>query len=199
MTKELTVDAYLADLRAHLGPMTIAEREEIVREIAAHIRDSAEMQGGSPDGVLARLGPAEELARQYRDGMLIRRASRSVSPILLLRGALRLATKGISGIFVFFVGMFGYVIGGGLVLEAILKPIFPANTGLWIRDGVLVSSGTLFPVPAPPAHEVLGMWYVPIALVLGSLTLLGTMWLIRTALKTSSRVQSRLWLAANHG
>ena len=197
MTKELTVDGYLAELRAHLRPMTIAEREEIVREIAAHIRDSAELPGGSVESALARLGPAEELARQYSDGMLIRRASRSVSPILLMRGALRLATKGLSGVFVFFVGMIGYSIGGGLVLTALMKPIFPANTGVWTKDGVLVGSGTQFPPPA--GHELLGMWYIPLALTLGSLIMLLTMGLIRTALRASSRVQSRLWLAANHG
>ena len=84
----------------HLGPLTIAEREEIVREITAHIRDSAEESGASIEAVLARLGPAEELAKQYREGLLIRQASRSLSPLVLLRATLRLATKGLSGIVV---------------------------------------------------------------------------------------------------
>jgi uncharacterized membrane protein len=191
MTTEIAMESYLATLRVHLGSMTLGEREEIVREIQAHIRDSAE-SGATIESVLARLGPAEALARQYRDGMLIRRASRSFSPIMLLRAAARLATKGISGAVVFFVGMFGYAIGGGLVLEAMLKPIFPANTGLWVKDGFPVSSGTVIPAPAPPAHEVLGMWYIPIALIIGSLTLLATMTIIRTALRASQRFQVRL-------
>jgi hypothetical protein len=42
MTPEMQIDSYLTALRLHLGPLTIAEREEIVREITAHIRDSAE-------------------------------------------------------------------------------------------------------------------------------------------------------------
>src|ERR1035438_3624083 len=102
MTTEMQIDNYLTTLRLHLGPLTIAEREEIVREIAAHIRDSAEESGATVETVLARLGPAEELAAQYRDGLLIRKASRSISPLVLLRAPLRLATKSISGSAVFF-------------------------------------------------------------------------------------------------
>ena len=123
MTAETQIESYLTALRLHLGPLTIAEREEIVREINAHIRDSAEEPGASVETVLARLGPAEELAAQYRDGLLIRKASRSNSPFVLLRATLRLATKGVFGIVVFFLAIFGYAMGGGLVLSGLLKPI----------------------------------------------------------------------------
>lgn len=191
MTAQIRAQEYLAGLRASLGPMTIDEREEIVREIAAHIRDSAE-EGVSVEAILDRLGPAAALAAQYRDGLLIRRASRSISPILLLRGAARLATRGVSGLFVFFVGMFGYLIGGGMVLSAMLKPVFPANTGVWVRDGQFAGFGTQFPGPPPNTVEILGMWYIPILLVCGSLTLLATMFLIRHSLRLSQEWQLKL-------
>jgi uncharacterized membrane protein len=126
MMVALPIDEYLTALRTHLGPITLSEREEIVREISAHIRDSAEEQGASVADVLARLGPAEALAAQYRDGLLIRRASRSISPILLMHAAMRLATKGVFGVIVFFAGLFGYGIGGGCVLSALMKTVFPA-------------------------------------------------------------------------
>ena len=192
MTSEMQIESYLTVLRLHLSPLTIAEREEIVREITAHIRDSAEESGASVESVLARLGPAEELAAQYRDGLLIRQASRSLSPLVLLRATLRFATKGLSGIVVFFLSIFGYLMGGGLLLTGLLKPILPANTGVWFDGDQLVSSGTLFPAPAPPAHEVMGLWYIPIALTLGSLTLLLTTFLIRRSLRISQEVQSKL-------
>ena len=193
MTAEMQLDSYLTTLRAHLGPLTIAEREEIVREIAAHVRDSAEETGASVETVLARLGPAEELAAQYRDGFLIRQASRSISPVKLLRATLRLATKGVFGIVVFFLAIIGYSMGAGLVLTALVKPLLPANTGVWFdSSGHFISSGVLFPSPAPPAHEVLGIWYIPVALIIGSVTLLFTTWAIRTSLRISQRWQSRL-------
>jgi uncharacterized membrane protein len=193
MNAEIQIDSYLTALRLHLGPLTIAEREEIVKEIAAHVRDSAEESGTSVEAVLARLGPANVLAAQYRDGLLIRQASRSISPLVLLRATLRLATKGVFGILVFLVGVFGYLIGGGMVLTAMLKPIFPANTGMWFDgEGHFMSSGVLFPPPGSQAHEVLGVWYIPLALIVGSLTLLFTTWAIRTSLAVSQRWQSRL-------
>jgi uncharacterized membrane protein len=57
----LQIEAYLSALRTQLAPITLAEREEILREIAAHIRDSVET--GTPiETVLARLGPPAALA-----------------------------------------------------------------------------------------------------------------------------------------
>jgi uncharacterized membrane protein len=192
MTTEIQIDSYLTALRLHLGPLTIAEREEIIREINAHIRDSAEETGASVETVLARLGPAAELAAQYRDGLLISQASRSFSPLVLLRAALRLATKGVFGFVAFFLGLFGYTMGVGLVLTALLKPIFPANTGVWFVNGHFHSAGSMFPGPPPNVHDVLGLWYTPLALTLGSLTLLLTTFLIQTSLRVSQRWQSKL-------
>ena len=187
------MESYLGKMRLHLAPLTLSEREEIVMEIAAHVRDSAEQSGASVEAVLTRLGPAEALAAQYRDGQLISQASRSFSPPVLLRGALRLATKGAFGVLVFVLGVFGYLTGGSLVLSALLKPIFPANTGLWvIKFGRTVSTGALSSPPAAPAHEILGLWYILLALTVGSLTLLLTTWAIRKSLHVSSRMQS--WL-----
>ena len=192
MTAEKQIDSYLNALRIHLGSVTVAEREEIVREINAHIRDSVEESGASIESVLARLGPAKDLAAQYRDGLLIQRASRSISPLVLLRATLRLATKSISGIFVFFCSVFGYSFGAGFVIVDLAKTIFPAHAGAWVRDGHLVSAGAFIYSVPPFAREVLGMWIIPLGLVAGSLTLLLTTYLIRSSLRVSQRVQSRL-------
>jgi uncharacterized membrane protein len=192
MTGTMQFDTYLSSLRSHLGPLTLNEREEILREISAHIRDSVEQYGASVETVLSRLGSAEQLAAQYRDGLLIRRASHSISPLLLLRAALRLATKGISGTIVFFLGLFGYLMGGGMVLVACVKPILPANTGLWVVGGRLTSCGVIFPAPVPPEHDVLGLMIIPLALVAGSLTLLFTTYAIRKSLRISQTLQAKL-------
>jgi hypothetical protein len=194
MIQNIGMDSYISSLRSHLAPMAIGDREEIVREIAAHIRDSVEQSGLSLESVLERLGPPDELAAQYRDGLLIRRASGSISPLLLLRASLRLATKGVSGIFVLFAAIFGYLIGGGFVLSAFAKCFFPAHTGVWIRDGELICSGTQFDVPSPPAHDIAGWWYVPAALVIGSLLILLTSFVIRKALRVSHLLQAKLGL-----
>lgn len=191
MIQKMELDTYMSDLRRHLAPITLNEREEILREIAAHIRDSVQENGSSLESVLKRLGPADDLAVQYQDGLLIKRASHSISPVLLFRAALRLATKGVSGIIVFFAAIFGYLIGGGFVLSAFAKCIFPAHTGVWIRDGKLISSGTMFDIPQAPAYDIAGWWYLPIALVLGSILILLTSFVIRRALRLSRLLQSK--------
>jgi uncharacterized membrane protein len=192
MTTEKQLESYLATLRLHLAPLTLGEREEILREITAHVRDSAEQSGASVEAVLARLGPAEALAKEYRDGLLISRASRSFSPILLLRAALRLATKGVSGIVVFILSVLGYSFGAGFVIIAFSKMIVPAHTGAWVDDGQLIGFGAFeYGMPAS-AHEVLGMWIIPLALTAGSLTLLLTTFLIRNSLRVSRLVQAKL-------
>ena len=73
-----------------------------------------------------------------------------------------------------------------------IKPIFPAHTGMWMQDGHIVRFGTQFPLPDPSAHEVLGMWYIPLMLTAGSLLLLATTFVIRTSLRISQRWQANL-------
>ena len=76
----------------------------------------------------------------------------------------------------------GYGMGGALVLTAILKPIFPRQIGLWIGPGVF-DFGAHEPRYSDPVHEVLGHWYIPVALVLAYffiwLTTCGIRWYLR--------------------
>ena len=185
------IAAYLTDLRTQLAPISLTDREEILREITAHIRDSVEM--GTPiETVLARLGTPAQLASEYRDSQLIRTASRSLSPILLLRATLRLATKGVTGIVVFFAAIFGYSVGVSLFLTGIFKAIYPASTGVWVAHGHLLTAGTRPKMPHLPNHEILGWAYIPIAFFIGaSLTVLTT-YAIRAFLRLSQKVQRSL-------
>jgi hypothetical protein len=192
MTDEQLINDYLSVLRANLGPISLSDREEIVLEIRAHIRDSAEQSGASTAAVLDSLGPARELAWQYRDGLLISRASGSLSPLILLRATFRLAAKGVSGLLIFLAGMFGYAIGGGLVLTAMLKPFLPTHTGLWISGGNFEGFGVEFGVYHPASHEILGWWYTPIVLTVGSLLMVATSLLIRGLVRLSKNVSARL-------
>lgn len=192
MTSQQQVDEYLSRFESHLRVPQRSAKEDILREIAAHIRDSVEQHDGNVAVVLSRLGEPEALARQYSDYVLLQSASRSISPLLLLKAALRLATKGISGFVVLACGVVGYAFGAGLVLVALIKPLAPEHTGLWLKNGVPVSSGALVVIPPPPAHEVLGWWCIPLALILGVLILLVTTLMIRASLRVSHAWQTRL-------
>lgn len=159
MTSESQVNDYLARLRAALSGMSVSEREDIVEEIRMHIRERSGDPQFNLDAVHAGLGPAHELAQQYRTGLLVQRASTSISPVVILRAALRWATTGVEGFVVFVIALLGYAMGGGFILLALMKPLFPDNTGLWVGPndfnfGFLL--GATMTNPAAPVHEVLG-------------------------------------------
>jgi len=174
MTTESQVNNYLARLRASLTGMTVAEREDIVEEIKMHIRERSGDPGTNVETVLAGLGPADELAQQYRTGVLVQRARTSISPVVILRAALRWATTGVEGFVVFVIALIGYMTGFSFLLLALIKPFFPANTGLWVGPDQFNFSfrlGATMTNPASPVHEVLGWWLIPVCLVVGSLSL----------------------------
>jgi uncharacterized membrane protein len=174
MTREAQVNDYLGRLRASLIGMNVSEREDIVEEIRMHIRERSSDPSSSVDIVLAGLGSPELLAEQYRTGMLVQKAGTSRSPILLLRAALRWATTGVEGFLVFVIAVIGYATGIAFLLLALLKPLFPQYTGLWVGPNEFNFSfrmGATMTNPPSPVHEVLGWWLIPVCLVAGSLSL----------------------------
>lgn len=196
MNDEKQINDFLSTLRADLGPISLGDREEIVREIHAHIRDSMEQTGTNATAVLKRLGTPEELAAQYRDRRLIQQASRGFSPVLLLRATFRLASRSALGILLFICALFGYAFGGGLILTSFAKCILPANTGVWVIGHTIVSSGVIFPAPQPPMHEVLGLWYIPLAFVVGCIIVLLTTFAMRGLLRASRFLRAFLSVPA---
>lgn len=187
----MTSQEYLQSLRSHLKALPAKTRDEIAMEIGSHIQESLAQPGATLDAVLGRLGTPERVAAGYRDNLLLRRARRSFSPLVMTHAVARIATKGIFGFVVAICATIGYAMGGGMVLVALLKPILPHNTGLWIGGPEGMTMGVHFPAPLPPAHEILGSNIIPIALVLGATAILLTTVAIRLFLRTSHFVQNQ--------
>jgi len=184
---EMTIETYLTRLRGRLRKLSAEDREEIVREISAHIRECSGEVGGDVERVLQRLGPPEVLASQYSQDELIQRAGRSFSPWLILRATLTLAKRGVEGLALFIGVVFGYVLGGGLIVTAVLKPILPQYVGLWVGPRNL-NLGLIVPHPqGPQVHEVLGGSYIPLAFCLGAVFLWVTTYGVRRFLQRSKR------------
>ena len=179
---ESQIDAYLRTLRECLANMTVADREEIIREISVHIRESVEEAGDNLGVVLARLGPAVQLAAQYSDDVVVRRAVRSISPLRILHATLHLARRGVEGIVLFFIATFGYAGGIGFILTALLKSFYPRETGLWVGPHTFDFGFNTPSASDPTTHEALGWLYIPIALALGGLflwlTTYGMRWML---------------------
>ncbi len=177
------IETYLNRLANALAAVAPAERDEIVREIRAHILDS--VSGATdPDGavnrVLRLLGTPEELADRYTTERMLTRAGQSFSPWILLRTSWRWAKLGITGTTTFFVALLGYGTALTLTVAVFLKPFMPSRLGMWLGPRSLGVG-----VPNNPAgmHELLGHWFVPVIAVSAFAIAVGTThalrWLIR--------------------
>ncbi len=173
---EKTVDGYLAALRRQLRPLSDEDANDIVDEIHAHIVDKTSGQGATDtvESTLLALGTPEELASRYRTDELLRRGQATRSPVVSLRSLLRWASLSLAGLIVFAVSVVGYSLGGGLVVIAVLKLIWPRNTGLWMEfypdhspKSANMGFGSGYNLQPHPGHDVLGWWLVPIGLLLG--------------------------------
>ena len=172
-----TIDSYLAALRKQLrGPLD-DDVEDIVEEIRVHILDKTSGADAKDTVVatLASLGTPEELASRYRTDDLLQRAQVTRSPFLSLHSLFRWASLSFAGLVVFLASVVGYSLGGGLVIIAALKLMWPRSTGFWMEfypDGSPKSAsggfGSGYASQPPPGREVLGWWLVPIGLVLGA-------------------------------
>ena len=180
MTPDDPIEVYIARLRKALSGFSVGEREDIVEEIRTHIVDRVAESGLTVEETLARLGPAEELAKDYRSGALVRRARSSFSPWTILRATFRWAMTGVHGFAVFILAVLGYGLGTGLILSGLLKPLFPEQTGLWIGPEVFQIG--FRPEHSPDVHEMLGPWFTQIALGLGVLFFIVTTMLVRRLL-----------------
>lgn len=187
-----SVERYFSELNARMADLSAADRDEFLRELRAHVLDRLQQVAEPTDeqcrAVLAALGTPEEIARQYRLEMILNRAAKSRSPLVLLRSTLRLALTGVQGFMVFIVAMVGYLMGVSFSLCALLKPFFPQNVGFYIsRHGL-----NLAQFPDQYGHEVLAPWFIPICLALGLLTIHGTTVLLKFLIRHFRKLKQRI-------
>jgi uncharacterized membrane protein len=204
-------EQYCRRLWKALQKVPSPEREEIVREVRSHILERVEAEPKITQEVLAKIlqavGDPKELAAEYRTQAMLRQATRSRSPWVLLRATLRWAAKSLAGFVAFLATAMGYGCAAVFFLCALLRPVFPSRIGLWLAPqrtlsfgywngrlsgaelyGISVRPpfsfvlGTLGPTDGP-VRELLGVWFIPVGVLCGALSLLATSivarWLIR--------------------
>ena len=123
MSTDEKIEVYLAGLRTHLRSATASEEEETVNAVGTRIQELAAKPGMNVESAIDELGPAAKVAGRYRDALLIAKASKSTSPILLLHASLR---NGVMGVLVFLLGLAGYWLGGCIVVFGTLALLWSA-------------------------------------------------------------------------
>lgn len=170
---EARVHGYLfvlgRSLRASL-PRDIAL--DSLGEIESHIRERVAQTESMPneaaalERVLNELGTPLRVAQAYSAEFTVDEALATGRAGAVARAVWHLAATTTWGFLAVLVLFTGYVAGFACLAVAVLKPIFPGNVGLFVRDGIPLSVGALFPAPAG-AEVWGGYWIIPIALAIG--------------------------------
>ena len=192
------IDTYLANMREELAGLPPDDVTEILRELRGHIAERAagsgtESIGASVEQVLRQLGAPEQIASLYRTDAQVAHARSSFSPRLIVRTTIRWASKTLLGFTASLAGVVGYAVGASLIVCAVLKPVFPANIGLWINPHGMTLGAE---VPKPHGHELLGWWIIPYGLGVGIAFILGTTVFLRWMLRFVPRASRRAPTAA---
>ena len=158
------LELYIARFQMSLTGMTLAIRQDIVDEIRAHVHERMCVSGMPIPEILERLGPPEDLAREYCAGRLVTWRDR-LSPFVVLRGAAAWVVTAAHAVAIAIVAIYGYGIALGFFVFALLRSLFPELTGLWVTaDFDDIGIGPNPPLDAQPLAE---HWLQPIAVGLG--------------------------------
>src|SRR5262249_31965157 len=138
------IEIYLERLRGRLRGLRNTEVDDVVEELRSHILDKATVNGElvetGVDATLEALGDPDNLASEYITDAALARVEVSRSPFRILESLFRWASLSVAGFFVLLSSVLGYLLGGALMLCALLKPIHPQSAGLWTSHD---SSGDL--------------------------------------------------------
>jgi uncharacterized membrane protein len=187
------IESYFAALTTQLSDLPPAKREEVVRELRAHVFDRLEQITVPTDDdcrtVLKAMGTPEEIARQYRVELLLNKSAWRISPWSVLRTLFRWTLTGIQGYIVFVLAVLGYTLAASFYVTALLKPFFPHNVGVFVSEGCLNLAH--FPEP-PTGTEILGVYYIPVAVFVGFLFTLGTTLAIRFVARHLGKLKQKV-------
>jgi hypothetical protein len=182
------MERYLDRVRASLGGMPAAERDDILLELRGHIVERMG-PGEETEGVLRALGDPEDLARQYESDRVATRAECGGSPLVILHSLLLLRRGRFRGSAPLALAALGYAWALALGAAAFEKLLAPRDVGFWYRPGSVSLPRITVDGPGPPgSRELLGWWFVPAGLLAGALLFLLTrkfgLWWIRRSRST---------------
>jgi len=172
-TGESRINGYLFVLERSLGSFLPADVvRDAVREIESHVRERVASTAAMPnerealERILAELGPPLRVAQAYSAERTIDEAVATGRVVPMLRAVWTLALRTFVGSAI-ATGLFSaYAAGIGFLAIAALKPIFPNNVGLIVRNGGPWQLGAQFPLP-PGATVHGGYWIIPLSIACG--------------------------------
>ena len=193
------IEVYLNRLERRLKRLPADESREIVEELRTHIVERASESGSltraDVDKALATLGDPNHLADEYLTDALLAQTESSRSPFGILGKLFRWASISVMGLVVFICALVGYFLGTLLAICAVMKPIHPHTTGLWLipsdAGDQTISLHLGFGNIPPGGREVLGWSLIPIGLFGGAVLVMATTFAARWGARRYRQTRSR--------
>lgn len=179
------IHRYLTSLATYLARLDTQESNEVIREIESHIYDAIDLQEQqgeevNVDTILSRLGAPRLLAEQY-----VSHITQGTPPPKGM-SAIAIVKNTVGKTLFWGTGIFGFLFGSALLVVGFLKLIVPNRVGVWSS-----ANGNSFVVgfvdaPMHQDMELMGMWFGPVAVILGVVVLRITYLLLRALKGTST-------------
>jgi uncharacterized membrane protein len=164
-------------LRSFL-PREVAD--DAVREVESHVRERLDQVGEGGDQrvtverVLGELGPPLRVAQAYSAEMTLDEAETTGRFVPMLRAVWHMATTSVIGFAWALFAFIGWTLGVSFLLIAVVKIVFPNNVGIFMLNGKVYGEGAMFALPPGTVTHPFGYWVVPVSLLIGLGTLVGT-------------------------
>jgi hypothetical protein len=157
----MPAELYLHAFRRGLLALPESERVAIVDEVREQIAGQAALGEAGLQKLLTRLGPPEQLARQFTFSFELADSVNRSNPFRLLVVVLATATADLWALCGAFVAVVLYILSAAFALIALLKPVLPQFVGAWISESGDFTMGLQL---AHRGREVLGYGIIPVSI-----------------------------------
>ncbi len=184
------IETYARRLGWALSRLPSADREAIVAEVRSHLHQRHEQGEEALRSAFAAFGSPEEYARSFEDEFLLAEVEGASGAWPLVRTGARYATRNLAGLLgAFFFGLL-YIVSIACLVVALVKPVLPQQTGLFVSERVF-AFGIIDAVTAAETEELLGYWAIPLGLAGALLTYAAATWMLRLFLKKMLKQSAR--------
>ena len=157
----MDVDRMLVKAGDDAGGVRADLERHIVDSLADQPSSSTELE--RLDAALARLGRPVDYLQPLIADALLERGTRTYAPTLIARGLTHAVLAGSTRAATAVVFALGYALLAAFTAMILLKPVWGDHVGLFRRADGLMGFGIL--ADTTGARELLGLWLIPIALI----------------------------------
>jgi uncharacterized membrane protein len=160
-----------------LAPLSSAEAADIRRELETHVLDAIK-EGGTAVDALGALGDPDDFLPSLVADRLRARAARTFNPSDVAAALARSARDGVAGLALSIVVGAVYTVATLSIFLGVLKIFAPAGTGVFRLESGRIFIGS---DGAVRGVDLLGFWFVPIAVGTGLALYFAMTWMFGRA------------------